>query len=230
LRENSILIISSCSASKDDSISIPSNWKVISPSYYLTNEELRGKLLALRRTIFSDSRAQVGENITYAFDLYVRAGKAYKDILRFNYHPIKDMLAKSNIIEWFFLSGGFGIIHALEKAHKYQATFNYNIARQRDIPYTVKIWDGTLVRICDAIFSKLNPHWVYVFGSRDYTNFIKSTKYWKENERIRIFESTGISGANWINPILNKLVNAILRGEIKDFNAEYQSKFIKQLY
>jgi len=96
-------------------------------------------LVNLRKIVFSDPRADVGKNVTYAFDLYVRKGRAYKDLFKHNYNRIKELLVESNIVEWFFLSGGFGIIHALEKAHRYQATFNYNIAHQKNIPYTAKI-------------------------------------------------------------------------------------------
>ncbi|RLI68203.1 MAG: hypothetical protein DRP02_13075 [Candidatus Gerdarchaeota archaeon] len=178
-----ILVISSCSAAKDDSIVIPFGWKVVDPSYYLDHNKLLTMLISLRKTVFSDPRARVGKNVTYAFDLYVRKGRAYKDLFKHNYDRIKELLVESNIVEWFFLSGGFGIIHALEKAHRYQATFNYNIAHQRNIPYTAKIWNGTLVKICDHIFSKFTPTWVYVFGSKDYTDFIKRTQYWKKSEK-----------------------------------------------
>ena len=223
-----ILVISSSSAAKDDSIVIPSGWKVVDPSHYLDDRQLLTMLVNLRKIVFSDPRADVGKNVTYAFDLYVRKGRAYKDLFKHNYSRIKELLVESDIVEWFFLSGGFGIIHALEKAHRYQATFNYNIAHQRNIPYTGKIWNGTLVKICDHIFSKFTPTWVYVFGSRDYTNFIRRTRYWKKSEKIKIFESTGTSGPNWISPILNELVTAIIENRIEDFNAKYEAKFIKQ--
>ena len=212
-----VLIISSWSAAKDDSIVIPSGWKIVDPLYYLNDRQLLTMLVSLRKTVFSDPRTKVGKNMTYAFDLYVRKGRAYKELFKHNYNRIKELLIESKIVEWFFLSGGFGIIHALEKAHKYQATFNYNIAYQKNIPYTAKIWNDTLVKICDHIFSKFTPTWVYVFGSRDYTDFIKRTQYWKNSEKIKIFESTGTCGPNWISPILNKLVVAITENKVEDF-------------
>jgi cytoplasmic iron level regulating protein YaaA (DUF328/UPF0246 family) len=228
LERSSIIIISSCSASKDDSVRIPSGSKIVTPSYYISNEELRAKLINIRKDVFSDPKAQVGKNTTYAFDLYVRAGNAYKDIFKCNYNSLRDALIRSNAIKWFFLSGGYGIIHALEKAHKYQATFNYNIAQQRGILYTAKLWNTILSKICDAIFSAFKPSMVYVFGSKDYTHFVKETEYWMINRRIKIFESTGSSGARWVSPILNELVNAIIKDKIQIFNAKYNQKFIKE--
>lgn len=223
-----ILIISSCSAAKDDSIVIPLGWKVVEPPYYLDDIQLLTMLKSLRKTIFLDPRANVGKSVTYALDLYVRKGRAYKELFRHNYNRIKELLVESKIVEWFFLSGGFGIIHALERAHKYQATFNYNVAYQKKIPYTAKIWNATLVKICDHILSKFRPTLVYVFGSKDYTNFIKRTRYWKKAEKIKIFESTGTSGPNWISPILNELVTAIIKNNVENFNAKYRAKIIKQ--
>jgi cytoplasmic iron level regulating protein YaaA (DUF328/UPF0246 family) len=222
-----LIVITSCSASKDDSVSIPPNSRIVEPSYYLGNTILVSRLRKKRESIFQDPRARIGQKTTYAFDLYVRAGTAYKDLLKNNYHQLKERLLRRDDIEWFFLSGGYGIIHALEKARKYQATFNRSIACQKDIPYTKETWNSVLTLICEAIFSKFCPDWVYVFGSRDYTQFVKSTNYWKRSSNITMFESTGSAGPNWLSPMLHDLVSSIFGNKVDDFNAKYK-RFVKQ--
>jgi len=136
-------------------------------------------------------------------------------------------MISDNEIEWFFLSGGYGIIHALEAAKKYQATFDRNIARKKKIPYTADLWKSTLPLICNAIASKFQPTWLYVFGSKSYTYFIKQTEFWKINETIKMFESTGQSGTSWLSPKLDELVSSIFDNQLDAFNKRYP-KFIKQ--
>ena len=104
-----IVIITSCSASKDDSIQIGSNTGLVSPTNYLNDKSLLRELTRTRETIFSKDEANLGKRSTYAFDLYVRAGKAYKAILNNCYAPLKEMLIQSEEVQWFFLSGGYGI-------------------------------------------------------------------------------------------------------------------------
>lgn len=223
-----LVVITPCSASKCDCIPIPPEGKVVEPRDYLRDEELLGRLIRLRQTVFATPGAQPGNATTYAFDLYVRAGQAYRDIRRSNYAEVKELLAGSRTVQWFFLSGGFGIVHALEKAHKYQATFNRSIAYRRGIPYTATLWGETLVRICDCILWGLAPEWVYVFGSEDYTRFVKDTRYYAESDRITVFESVGITGTGWIGPRLHELTEAIAAGEIGRFNEKYPGKCIRQ--
>jgi cytoplasmic iron level regulating protein YaaA (DUF328/UPF0246 family) len=221
-----IIVITSCSASKDDSISIPTGSKVVQPSYYLDDKGLISRLHSIRERIFQDPRACVGTKTTYAFDLYIRAGNAYRDLRKNNYQRLKSMLISSNDVEWFFLSGGYGIIHALEPAKKYRATFNKSIAYQKKIPFTANLWNGALTSICNNIVTKFDPEWIYVFGSRDYTNFVKQTNFWR-TKNIKMLESTGSSGPFWLSPKLNELVNSILDNDLKAFNEKY-AKFVKQ--
>lgn len=223
----SILIISSCSSKKDDSTQISDEIKTIPPSYYLDNHRLISELLNTRDTIFKKEKANLGNKNTYAFDLYIRAGNSYKEIFEKNYINLRSYLFHSNKTDWFFLSGGYGIIHSLEEAKKYQATFNRSIAYQNSIPYTATMWKYVLPPICDALIGKLKPDWVYVFGSRDYTEFIKKTNFWREAENIKMFESTGSAGPFWLSPIINELVNSILNKKIEIFNQIYD-RFIKQ--
>jgi hypothetical protein len=228
--ERLIVIISSCSARKDDSIPIPSGSKIVQPSDYLDKKGLIARLQRIREHVFQDPRVQLGTKTTYAFDLYARAGNAYKGLREQTYQSLKSLLIISQI-EWFFLSGGYGIVNALEPAKKYRATFNRSIAYQKNIPFTADLWKGILTTICDEIVSKLNPEWVYIFGSRDYTNLIKQTEFWKRPDltrmKVRMFESTGSSGPFWLSPKLGELAVSILSNNINGFNKKYP-RFIKQ--
>ena len=222
------LIVSSCSKRKDDSIPIPSGAKTLDPSDYLDDPYLINRIVETRERIFQDPRAQVGGRETYAFDLYVRAGRAYSKIYRHHYQQLKRLLSEDNRPSWFFLSGGYGIVNALEKARKYQATFNSGIAYQNRIPYTTPLWKPILTDACNAIFRKINPEYIYVFGSRDYTQFIKETERWKRKDRIKIFESYGSSGPNWISPKLCELAKSLMNRNICEFNRRYRNNFISQ--
>ncbi|MCX8182615.1 MAG: hypothetical protein N3D12_05805 [Candidatus Methanomethyliaceae archaeon] len=220
------VIISSCTALKDDSVPIPQNSRTVEPHHYL-EEPLLSTFLKIRRRILSDPRARLGQRTTYALDLYTRAGRAYKDTFKNNYTKLKPLLISGETLEWFFLSGGYGIIHALEEARSYQATFSRAIAQQNNIPYTADLWRNILPQICDSILSKTKCDYVYIFGSRDYTSFIKETKFWRTAENIKIFESSGSAGPNWLSPIICDLVGKILNGDVATFNSKY-GKFTKQ--
>ena len=213
-----IIVITSCSASKYPFIPIDKGSKITCPSYYL-EERLLPSLLTTRERIFRDPRACLGTEKTYAFDLYVNAGSAYRAIRRKRYPQIKSFLLNTNDVEWFFLSGGYGIIDAFEEAQSYQASFNYTIAHQNDIPYTAKIWGQSLTAICNAIFARFNPTAIYVFGSKDYTQFINHLPPF--NARTRLFESTGTAGPYWVSPILDNLVESILTNSVDCFDEKY---------
>ena len=224
-----IIIINPCSASKDDSVPIPAGSRVVQPSYYLDDEGLISNLQNIRKNVLQNPRACVGSRETYAFDLYSLAGNVYKAIRDSGKQQrIKSMLISDSEIECFFLSGGYGIIHALEAAKKYQATFSRGIAYQKKILYTTDLWENSLTSICDAIIFKFQPEWAYVFGSQDYTGFIKRTNFWKTKNNVKIFESTGSSGPYWLAPKLNELVGAIFDDCLGKFNEKYP-KFVKQL-
>ncbi|GAG06722.1 unnamed protein product, partial [marine sediment metagenome] len=98
---------------------------------------------------------------------------------------------------------------------------------QNNIPYTGAVWKDVLPTICDAIIDKLKPDWIYVFGSRDYTQFIRKTNFWRMTENIKMFESTGSAGPFWLSPIMSELVNSVLNNKMEIFNQKYH-KFIKQ--
>ena len=108
-----MIILTSCTARKLDDIPIPHGALTIQPPDYLDNAELIEKLNQTREQIFDDPRAKIGVKSTYAFDLYVNTGNAYKDLKQNHYEQIKSLLI-SRKLDWYFLSGGYGIIHALE--------------------------------------------------------------------------------------------------------------------
>lgn len=222
-----VMILSACSAKKDDSIQIDPSSPIVTPTYYISDQKMISALNEKREDIFKNPKAKVGFKRTCAFDLYVRTGKAYKSLDDNCYCEVKKALIEKQGIEWFFLSGGYGLVHALEETRTYQATFNYTIACQKDIPYTATLWKALLPAICDSAISRLTPEHVYVFGSRDYTEFIKKTNAWKQNERILIFESTGYPGPAWISGKIATLMDAFLNGTILRFNECY-ARFNKQ--
>lgn len=224
--EKVIVVISSCSAKKDDSVPIPKNSRIISPADYLGNINLVRRLETTRESIFKDPRSKVGIKETYAFDLYVQTGNAYRHLRTKNENELKEIMF-SGELAWFFLSGGYGIIHALEPARKYQATFNQTIARQKGIPFTTKIWKGVLEDVVDSMFSRLDPKHVYVFGSQDYTRFIRDSKTWRRGKNVRLIESTGSSGPFWLSPIINELVEVLVKDKIGLFEKKYP-QFTKQ--
>lgn len=216
------LIISACSKRKDDTV--PVNIKATTPFDYIDNPSLAKQIIAIRDKILHNPRARVGRRETLAFDLYVRAGQAYSKIFRSYYLRLKPLVLKNDRIYWFFLSGGYGIVHALERAVKYQATFNENIAKKEGISYTAPIWENILPKACDAILSKFDPEYVYVFGSGDYTRFVKLTERWKCRARIKIFEGSSF----WISSIIYDLVTAILEENLETFNQRYPHNFVSQ--
>jgi len=220
------VVLSSCCAKKDDSVPIPVGSRVVVPLDYLERSLVAG-LVNTRERILSDPRAGVGKATTYAFDLNVRFGKAYKDLFFSHYDRLKSLLLSGGGVEWFFLSGGYGIVHALEKVRSYQATFIRSVAYQKKIPFTGSMWKSVLPSVCDSILSRFRSDWVYVFGSRDYTQFIKETSFWKKANNVKMFESTGSAGPTWLSPILNELVGSILQKNVDAFNAKY-GKFTKQ--
>lgn len=221
-----IVVISCCSASKNDSTPIPDNARSVFPVDYLTDTNLVRRLEKIREEIFEDPRSGVGTKTTYAFDLYTRTGNAYRNLVPGYRTELKQMMSL-NKLSWFFLSGGYGIIHALEPAKNYQATFSQTIAYQNDIPYTSKQWKGILSEMIDSAVSKLDPEWVFFFGSRDYSVFFKETKVWHRTGNVRLFESTGSSGPHWLSPLIAELAGAVVNSRVEVF-AQNFDQFTKQ--
>lgn len=231
MRMNKMIIFSSCTARKRDDISIPKGAITIQPTDYLDDKNLIKKLSQTRQQILEDPKAHIGTRSTYAFDLYVNTGNAYRE-LRAKYYERTKSLLISRKIEWFFLSGGYGIINALEPAKKYQATFNRSISYMKKIPFTANLWRENLTEICENIIAKVNPERFYTFGSQDYTNFVKKTHFWKslseERIGIKVFESTGSAGPYWISKILGELAEYTEKNNLDLFDEKYP-QFIKQM-
>jgi hypothetical protein len=205
-----VMVFSSCSAGKDCKIQLSNADATIKPEDYLGDDLLRTHFLNIRSDIFSDPTSKPGKEKTYAFNLYVRKGLAYKQLLAQYYEPTLEAL-KRREFEWFFLSGGFGLIHALEEGHSYQATFSRGIAYQNNIPYTGTLWKHVLPHVIDSVIGKYKPDRILVFGSRDYTSFLKSTKsYTNETGIFEITESYGSSGPSKLSPIIARTIQSII--------------------
>lgn len=222
-----IFIITACTALKDDLSSIEEGSKTICPHDYIPNSSVLQKLLQTRIKVFQLPNIDLGVKETYGFDLYTKTGFAYRHLRNYGLNRIRAVLSSRTDIQWYFLSGGYGILNALEPVKNYQATFNRTIHYQRQIPYTASIWKTVLPDICEEILKNHKLDFLYVFGSQDYTTYIKSTYYWDDSSKIRMFESTGSAGVHWLSPKILELVNAMLNEELNEFNAKYQ-KFIKQ--
>jgi hypothetical protein len=167
---------------------------------------------------------QTGDKVTYAFDLYVKEGKAYSGLYQRYYNSLKRKLIFDNDVQWFFLSGGYGVVHALEGAKNYQASF-IRLPSEKRVIYTGTIWQNAgLSAMCDAIVSKLQPSRIYVFGSMNYTAFAKQAVFWSDNDNVKIFESKGNAGPYWLEPKLEKLAKAIVNETLKDFDNKYPGK------
>lgn len=220
-----LLVFTTCTARKDDTAQVGD--KVIKPSDYIKDPDLLATFLDTRKRILLRPEARKGERETYAFDLYIRTGQMYKHAYRDFYHELRQTLL-NGAIEWYFLSGGYGVLHALEPATLYQATFNYTIAKQRNILYTARDWRPTLVRVCEHIIEHHPATPVYAFGSQDYTAFIKATHRWNaDRNRIKIIESTGSAGAARLSPILREFLEAALSFQLSAFDARYPGRFVK---
>jgi len=220
---NDVLVFSSCTARKNDSVSVGD--VRIQPSDYLGEGALLRELLKVRNEILSRPGAKRGNRETYAFDLYVQTGRMYKRVYEHYYRKMKQVLLDPGTpVQWFFLSGAYGIIHALEPALSYQATFSRSIASQNHIPFTGKLWQRALPEICGHVIGRYPGCKVYVFGSRDYTEFLKHSRLPSET---KIIESTGNVGSTRLSPVIATFASALLSHDLPAFDKEYPERFTK---
>ncbi len=220
----SVLVFSPCTAAKDNKIPIPPGSRIISPTDYLEDKQLLQCLMNTREHVLIELGAQIDSRITYALDLYVRTGKAYKELRQY-YDRLKKRMLSDDEIQWFFLSGGYGVVHAFEAAVNYQASFG----QFQGVLRTDRIWqrDGKLSLICDAIAQKFQPLRIYVFGNSSYTHFIKQANFYSaSNMTTTVFECYGRQGPTKLSPIMGELANAIVNGELSAFNEKYSGKVI----
>lgn len=218
----SVLVFSPCTAAKDDRTPIPSGSKITRVTDYLKDEQLRQQLLNTRDHVLVELGAQLGCTTTYALDLYAKTGRAYK-ALRCYCDRLKEVMLSESSVQWFFLSGGYGVIHALEEAVNYQASFSQFPGVLR----TDKIWqrDVSLSSICDAIVERFRPSRTYAFGSSAYTRFIKQADlYSADDMATTVFESSGPYGSAKLSPTVGELARAIVDGELNAFSMRYPAK------
>lgn len=153
------------------------------PEDYLANPDAIDRLNSTRSAIFSDPKSGYNPQATqhYVFDLYVRHGATQL------YRPLRDeglavpvrerLLDDANDVDWYFLSGGYGLLHALEIARPYQATFNKQIATKNTIPWTLPEWKRVLPSLLDEVFERISPCSGSVFGSKDYVDMVRATRH-----------------------------------------------------
>jgi cytoplasmic iron level regulating protein YaaA (DUF328/UPF0246 family) len=91
-----------------------------------------------------------------------------------------------NDVDWYFLSGGYGLLHALELARPYQATFSNTLARKNNIPCTMREWKPVLPSILDEMLEGSTVDSIHIFGSRDCVDMVRSSKRYKH--RPTVFE------------------------------------------
>jgi len=212
-----VVVFSSCTAAKDDSV--PIERPRIEPSEYVGDSQLLRKLLETRKVILSWPEAKKGDRETYAFDLYVRKGQMYAAVYEHHYQRLRAALMDGIMnVEWFFISGGYGIVNALEPACAYQATLNKAIHYQKGVPFTAELWQPTLGNICKGVMSHHSESKIYVFGGRDYTSYFEGVPHPRE---MRIFKSAKTVGGRRLSPVLADFVSGLLRAELNPFDKAF---------
>lgn len=217
ISEGKILILTPCTKNKRVDVSLGN--RIVQPAGYLADEKLVAVQRSCRETVWRDFRSQYdpASNLAYPFDMYVRheSTQLYRDLRGDGLaETIRDQMVSAPDqfpAEWFFLSGGYGLLHSLEPARKYQASFSYQIANQANpkIPCTRSTWK-TLPAILDSLFSTLKPRIIHVFGPPDYTQFVERTVLYREN-RIRFEMNVERSSGAGIRSRLLALAKTLLK-------------------
>jgi cytoplasmic iron level regulating protein YaaA (DUF328/UPF0246 family) len=184
------IIITACT--KNKCTDFTPDGRIVSPGQYLANPAALAQLNRTRDSVLSNPKSaydpRAGQH--YAFDLYVRHPKTqmYRCLRNEGLDgPIRTrLLAITNDVDWYFLSGGFGLLHALELARPYQATFRNDIARKENIPSTLREWKPVLPSILDEILARSTADSIHIFGSKDYVDMVLSSEHYKR--RSTVFE------------------------------------------
>ena len=174
------IIITTCTKNKDVSPEFSPSRPGIVPQQYLGKVATVEELTRTRQAVLSKPNAKFGDPAgqQISFKMYtsygmlydkLRADAIYGKILK-NLNQRRDG-AKGH---WFFLSGGYGLIHGGEIASAYQAVFDRGIASKEGIPFTVGDWTS-LPQILDGMFNYLEPAHIYVVGAAAYVKFIQRT-------------------------------------------------------
>src|ERR1039457_5891148 len=184
------IIITSCT--KNKCTRFPPDGRTVSPEDYLANPEAIKQLKRTRDSVLNNPKSAYDPRAQqhYAFDLYVRHPdtQLYRRLRNEGLDgPVRTrLLAIMNDVDWYFLSGGYGLLHALELARPYQATFNNSIARNNSISYTRPEWNPVLPSILDEMFERSTADSIHIFGSMDYLDMVRSSKHYKH--RPTVFE------------------------------------------
>lgn len=214
LSKNRVLILTPCTKNKCTDI-VPEKIEVV-PDDYLGKDGSFRELHIARLKAFESAGSEYDPNSkqVYAFDLYVHHPRTQL------YKNLRDSglaeRARRAIVEtrfpgeWFFLSGGYGLVHALELTRSYQATFNRQLARHARIPFTGKIWNN-LPDIIDEMVERLSPSMICVFGSTDYINFVKAT-----NTYVQRPGSFRIKRGRAMDPDMREALASLVKGLLQE--------------
>ncbi len=174
------IIITTCTKNKSTD-HLPAAYSVV-PTQYLSSPASVQALTRTRQAVWAIPASAYDPSASqhYAYDLYVRHPKTqlYRDLRAAGIEmPLRAaLLEKAHDVEWFFLSAGYGLVHALELARVYQASFTRAIAAKAKIPYTGTIWKNILPDILDDAFVSTPVAAVHVFGSEDYVRMVRATR------------------------------------------------------
>jgi len=177
------IIITSCT--KNKCTRFTPDGRIVSAVEYLANSEALARLNGTRDAVLNNPNTAYDPRAGqyYAFDLYVRHPDTQLYLRLRNEGldgPIRTrLLARMNDVEWYFLSGGYGLLHALELARPYQATFSHTIARTSNIPYTLRQWKPVLPSILDQMIERSPVDSIHIFGSKDYVDMVRSSNRYK---------------------------------------------------
>jgi cytoplasmic iron level regulating protein YaaA (DUF328/UPF0246 family) len=173
------IIITSCTKRK--SIDFRPNGRRVSPVDYLIRPDSVKQLRRTRKLVLAlpGSEYCPQEEQRYAYDLYVRGKTQLYSNLRKEEIDVRvreKLLAAKPAVDWYFLSGGYGLLHALELVKPYQATF----FRIKGTPFTLRYWKEILPALLDEVFQKNNSvESVHVFGSTPYVDMVRDTKRYR---------------------------------------------------
>lgn len=192
------IIITTCT--KNKSTEHMPEAKQIVPSDYLPHpasvsvlESTREEVLAMPGSAYNPAYSQ-----HYAFDLYVREpktqlyeklreeGRDRRILARLLHGGLigGELATEDNSVDWFFLTAGYGLLHVLELARPYQASFTRTIAKKNGIPDTKTIWKRVLPGLLDVVFATAPVTSVHVFGSSEYVAMVQETWLYKTSPKL----------------------------------------------
>jgi hypothetical protein len=217
-----VMVFSPCSKSKYEGATSITVTLAITPTDYLSRIDLISTLVDTRQHILINMRRQDPSSVSVpALDLYVKAPRshAYQGIRKSCGDGLKKRLFSQDV-QWFFLSGGYGVVHALENTRRYEATFN-----ERKIE---RVWSqARLSAICQDIVDKFNPSRIYILGSPKYLEMVKAARFYSS---AKIFEGfakprDSNAGNRWLSDILMQLATGLIQNDFKTFDQNYPKQY-----